>query len=123
MPDAPATLINNASELVQLYQYILGVAGTAIVALFALYIDSIRRGEARRDAITDRCQAHTEKAFAIVEANTTVVAALRESHEDMLELERLRQIVSNKAKERKSSDDMAELERLRQIVRGKGKEA
>ena len=43
IPEAPAALVNSASEVVQLYQYVLGVAFAAIVALGVVYEGAMRR--------------------------------------------------------------------------------
>ena len=43
MPEAPAALVNHASEVVQLYQYVLGVALAVILSLGVVYESAMRR--------------------------------------------------------------------------------
>lgn len=94
MPDVPAAILNHPDPLVQGMLYVIVALGVFILGLMGAHEVRTKRWEARHDATTERCQAHTEKALSIIEANTTSLNSLRESIEDMAELERLRQLVN-----------------------------
>ena len=96
MPDAPTAILNHPDVLIQWMQYAIVALCGAIISLMGWHEVRTRRWEARHDTVIERCEANTGKAFTIVEANTTSLNSLRESVEDMVELERLRQLVYNK---------------------------